>query len=95
MDIAARISAGQGDFILFAVTLYPDRYTTFFWVLLSFHLFAWPHLALAIASRARNQKLAEYTNLMIDSAIIGCYLPLAEFNLGPCAAALLGSERLR
>jgi hypothetical protein len=30
-------------------------------------------------------KLAEYTNLLIDSAFIGCYLPIAEFNLGPCA----------
>ena len=90
LDYLVRVSTYPLYFILFAVTLYPDRYTTFFWVLLSFHLFAWPHLALAIASRARNQKLAEYTNLMIDSAIIGCYLPLAEFNLGPCAAALLG-----
>ena len=75
LDYLVRVSTYPLYFILFAVTLYPDRYTKFFWVLLSFHLFVWPHLALVVASRARNQKLAEYTNLLIDSAIIGCYLP--------------------
>ena len=90
LDYLVRVSTYPLYFILFAVTLYPDRFTKFFWVLLTFHLFVWPHLALAIASRARNQKLAEYANLLIDSAFIGCYLPIAEFNLGPCAAALLG-----
>jgi len=90
LNYLVRVSTYPLYFILFVVTLYPDRYTKFFWVLLSFHLLLWPHLALVFASRARNQKLAEYTNLLIDSAIIGCYLPIAEFNLGPCAAALLG-----
>ena len=90
LNYLVRVSTYPLYFILFVVTLYPDRYTKFFWVLLSFHLLVWPHLALVFASRARNQKLAEYTNLLIDSAIIGCYLPIAEFNLGPCAAALLG-----
>jgi signal transduction histidine kinase len=90
LDYLVRVVMYPLYFVLFVVTLYPDRFTKFFWVLLSFHLFVWPHLALAIASRARNQKLAEYTNLLIDSAIIGCYLPIASFNLGPCAAALLG-----
>jgi len=77
-------------FILLAVALYPDRGTAFFWTLLSFHLFVWPHLALAMASRAKNQKYAEYRNLLIDSVIIGCYLPIAAFNFGPCGAAVLG-----
>jgi signal transduction histidine kinase/ActR/RegA family two-component response regulator len=90
LNYLVRVSTYPLYFILFVVTLYPDRYTKFFWVLLSFHLLVWPHLALVFASRARNQKLAEYTNLLIDSAIIGCYLPIAEFSLGPCAAALLG-----
>jgi signal transduction histidine kinase/ActR/RegA family two-component response regulator len=90
LDYLVRVSTYPLYFILFVVTLYPDRYTKFFWVLLTFHLFVWPHLALVIASRARNQKLAEYTNLLIDSAIIGCYLPIAAFNLGPCTAAVLG-----
>ncbi len=77
-------------FILFAVALYPNRGTTFFWTLLSFHLFVWPHLALAMASREKNQKHAEYRNLLVDSLIIGLYLPIASVNLGPCGAAVLG-----
>jgi signal transduction histidine kinase len=77
-------------FILFGVALYPNRGTPFFWTLLSFHLFIWPHLALAMASRGRNQKHAEFRNLAVDSLIIGCYLPIASFNLGPCGAAVLG-----
>jgi signal transduction histidine kinase len=90
LDYLVRISTYPLYFVLLVVALYPDRYTPFFWVLLSFHLFAWPHVALAIASRARNQKLAEYVNLLVDSAIIGCYLPIASYNLGPCTAAVLG-----
>jgi signal transduction histidine kinase len=90
LDYLVRVSTYPLYFILFVVTLYPDRYTTFFWVLLSLHLLAWPHIALAIASRARNQRQGEERNLLIDAAIIGCYLPIASFNLGPCAAAVLG-----
>ena len=77
-------------FILLVVTNYPDRLIPFFWVLLVFHVLAWPYIALAIASRARNQKLAEYRNLLLDSAVIGCYVSMSSFNLGPSAAVLLG-----
>ena len=90
LDYLVRVSTYPLYFILLSVTLYPNRFTPFFWMLLSFHLFVWPHLALAIASRAKNQKLAEFRNLLADAAMIGCYLPIASFNLGPCAAALLG-----
>jgi hypothetical protein len=85
LDYFVRVLTYPLYFILFGVALYPDRGTRFFWALLSFHLFIWPHLALAMASRAKNQKDAEYRNLLIDSLIIGCYLPIASFNLGPCA----------
>ena len=90
LDYFVRVLMYPLYFVLLAVALYPDRGTPFFWTLLSFHLFVWPHLALAMASRAKNQKHAEYRNLLIDSLIIGCYLPIASFNFGPCAAALLG-----
>ena len=90
LDYFVRVLTYPLYFILFGVALYPDRGTRFFWALLSFHLFIWPHLALAMASRAKNQKHAEYRNLLIDSLIIGCYMPIASFNLGPCAAAVLG-----
>src|SRR5688572_18782317 len=90
LDYIVRVLMYPLYFVLLAVALYPDRGTPFFWMLLSFHLFVWPHLALAMASRAKNQKYAEYRNLLVDSLIIGCYLPIASFNFGPCAAAVLG-----
>ncbi|HKH94803.1 MAG TPA: histidine kinase dimerization/phospho-acceptor domain-containing protein, partial [Gemmatimonadaceae bacterium] len=90
LDYIVRVSMYPLYFVLLAVALYPDRGTPFFWALLSFHLFVWPHLALVMASRAKNQKYGEYRNLLIDSLIIGCYLPIASFNFGPCAAAVLG-----
>ncbi|MEO8561500.1 MAG: ATP-binding protein [bacterium] len=77
-------------FVLFAVTLYPRGVSWPAWAVLSLHLLVWPHVALAVASRAKNQKLAEFRNLLVDSFIIGWYLPIAAFSLGPCAAAVLG-----
>ena len=90
LDYFVRVLTYPLYFILFGVALYPNRGTPFFWMLLSFHLFVWPHLALAMASRGKNQKHAEFRNLIVDSLIIGCYLPIASFNLGPCGAAVLG-----
>jgi signal transduction histidine kinase len=76
-------------FVLFAVTLYPRNVGLLAWAVLSLHLLVWPHVALAVASRAKNQKLAEFRNLLVDSFIIGWYLPITAFSLGPCAAAVL------
>jgi signal transduction histidine kinase len=90
LDFVVRVSMYPLFFILLVVTNYPDRLIPFFWVLLVFHVLAWPYIALAIASRARNQKLAEYRNLLLDSAVIGCYVTMSSFNLGPSAAVLLG-----
>jgi signal transduction histidine kinase len=90
LDYIVRVSMYPRFFVLLVVTNYPDRSTPFFWALLVFHVLLWPYIALAIASRARNQKLAEYRNLLVDSVVIGCYVTACWFNLGPSAAVLLG-----
>jgi signal transduction histidine kinase len=90
LDYFVRVSMYPLFFILLLVTNYPDRLTPFFWSLLVFHVLLWPYIALAIAARARNQKLAEYRNLLFDSVVIGCYVSAVWFNLGPSAAVLLG-----
>jgi signal transduction histidine kinase len=90
LDYIVRVSMYPLFFILLLVTNYPDRLTPFFWALLVFHVLLWPYIALALASRARNQKLAEYRNLLFDSVVIGCYVTAVWFNLGPSAAVLLG-----
>jgi signal transduction histidine kinase/CheY-like chemotaxis protein len=90
LDYIVRVSMYPLFFILLVVTNYPDRLTPFFWALLVFHVLLWPYIALAVAARARNQKLAEYRNLLVDSVVIGCYVTACWFNLGPSAAVLLG-----
>ena len=89
LDHLVRVSTYPLFFILFAVTLLPKGASPIFWTVLSLHLFVWPHVALAVASRAQNPKLAEFRNLLIDSFIIGWYLPIITFSLGPCSAALI------
>jgi signal transduction histidine kinase/CheY-like chemotaxis protein len=90
LDFVTRVTMYPLFFILLVVTNYPERATPFFWFLLVFHVLLWPYIALAVASRANNQKLAEYRNLLVDSAVIGCYVTMSWFNLGPSAAVLLG-----
>ena len=90
LDYLVRVSTYPLYFILFAVTLYPDRYTTFFWVLLSFHLFA-------VAASGAGHRLAgtqpEARRIHQPDDRLGDHrmLPAARrFNLGPCTAAVLG-----
>ncbi|MEO6528030.1 MAG: ATP-binding protein [Gemmatimonadaceae bacterium] len=90
LDHLVRVVTYPLFFGLFAVAFYPRGVPAPVWMVLSLHLLVWPHIALAVASRASNGKLAEFRNLMIDSFIIGWYLPLTAFSLGPCAAAMLG-----
>jgi signal transduction histidine kinase/CheY-like chemotaxis protein len=90
LDHLVRVLTYPLFFGLFAVAFYPRKVSAPVWIVLSLHLLVWPHIALAVASRAKNGKLAEFRNLMIDSFIIGWYLPLTALSLGPCAAAVLG-----
>ena len=44
----------------------------------------WPHLAFLHARTSRDPYRAEIRNLLIDSAIVGMWIPLMHFNLLPC-----------
>lgn len=44
----------------------------------------WPHLAYLHARTSRDPYRAEIRNLLIDSAIVGLWIPLMHFNLLPC-----------
>src|SRR5881275_2281116 len=70
LDYLIRVSTFPLYFILFVVTLGPSRMSPVIWAMLSLHLLVWPHVALAIASRAQNGKAAEFRNLLIDSFLI-------------------------
>jgi signal transduction histidine kinase/CheY-like chemotaxis protein len=77
-------------FILMVVTWYPRDISALAYAVLTLHLLVWPHIALAVASRAKNQKMAEFRNLMVDCFFTGWYMPIAAFSMGPCAAAVIG-----
>lgn len=49
---------------------------------------AWPHLAFALASRSRDPTRAEIRNLLLDSALVGLWVPLMHFNLLPSVLLL-------
>jgi signal transduction histidine kinase len=54
------------------------------------HTFAYPHLARYIAERSADSKAAERRNLLVDSLLIGCYIPVTGYTLWPNAVGLLG-----
>jgi signal transduction histidine kinase len=54
------------------------------------HMVIYPHVARRISMRSSDSKRAEQRNLLVDSFLIGCYIPLTGFSLWPNGAALLG-----
>ena len=58
------------------------------WTLLLFSGLLWPHLALWRSRRSRSPERTERTNLLVDSAIAGLWVPLMHFNLLPSALIL-------
>src|SRR5512141_690716 len=62
------------------------------WALCLFvaHTLAFPHVARRVAMRSDDCKRAEQRNLLVDSFLIGCYVPLTGFSLWPNATSILG-----
>jgi signal transduction histidine kinase len=62
------------------------------WVMAVFlaHAVFYPRVARRISSRSTDSKHAEQRNLLLDSFLIGCYIPFTGFSLWPNTAAILG-----
>jgi signal transduction histidine kinase len=62
------------------------------WALVLFlaHTFIFPHVARRVAARNNDPKRAEQRNLLLDSFLIGCYVPVTGFSLWPNTASILG-----
>jgi diguanylate cyclase len=58
------------------------------WAWAVFACFAWPHVALLLALRARDPFKAELRNFVLDSALAGSLVPLMHFNLLPSVVLL-------
>lgn len=55
------------------------------WAWLLFCGLLWPHVAWLHARRSRDPYRAEQRNLLVDSAMVGTFMPLMHFNLLPSA----------
>ncbi|MCX7034430.1 MAG: diguanylate cyclase [Arenimonas sp.] len=55
------------------------------WSWMALACFAWPHVAYASAARSADPFKAELRNFMVDSALIGSFVPMLHFNLLPSA----------
>ncbi|MEO8336856.1 MAG: ATP-binding protein [bacterium] len=62
------------------------------WIVVVFlgHAVVYPQIARRISMRSSDSKRAEQRNLLLDSFLIGCYIPFTGFSLWPNVAALLG-----
>src|SRR5215207_4275780 len=60
------------------------------WAVMLTHWLVFPHVARYLASRSADSKRAELRNLLIDSFVIGWYVPWTWFSLWPNAAGVLG-----
>ncbi|HIY71563.1 MAG TPA: diguanylate cyclase [Candidatus Luteimonas excrementigallinarum] len=58
------------------------------WLLLLFTSVIWPHIAFQLASRSASPYRAEIRNLLLDSAQVGIWVPLLQFNLLPSVLLL-------
>ena len=76
------LGMGLGGLLLGSV-LYGTPSPAWTWWLLALGALGWPHLAYLLARHSRDPYRAEVRNLLIDSAIVGLWVPLMHFNLLP------------
>lgn len=58
------------------------------WAFCVFTGIVWPHLAFQLASRSASPYKAEVRNLLLDSTMVGIWVPLLQFNLLPSVLLL-------
>jgi len=61
--------------------LFEQHAGAWLWALLAVTFLLWPHLAYAHARFSPDRYAAERRNLLIDSLIVGMWIPLMHFNL--------------
>ena len=76
------LGMGLGGLLLGSV-LHSHQSPAWMWWLLAVSALVWPHLAYLLARHSSDPYRAEVRNLLIDSAIVGLWVPLMHFNLLP------------
>ena len=77
------LGMGLGLWVTSSVLFQTGELARFGWLSVLTMVF-WPHLAYLHARTSRDPYRAEIRNLLIDSAIVGLWIPLMHFNLLPC-----------
>ena len=90
LDYRLRITLYPLYLMLYGAHVWARGVSAWVWALFIWELLIWPHVAVRIARRSSNSKNAELRNLLIDSFVIGCAVPLTGYSLWPNAAGLLG-----
>jgi len=76
------LGMGLGGLLIGSVLHQHDTLTQYGWLaVVSF--FLWPHIAYLLARYSADPFRAEIRNLLIDSALVGLWVPLMQFNLLP------------
>ncbi|MEO8623897.1 MAG: ATP-binding protein, partial [bacterium] len=90
LDFLVRVTTYPLFAVLYLVHLWPRGIPVWVWALFLGHMLVYPFLAREIASRSADSKRAELRNLLVDSFIIGCYMPITSFSIWPNVAGLVG-----
>jgi signal transduction histidine kinase/DNA-binding response OmpR family regulator len=89
VDYLTRLVTYPLFMVLWLAHLHPDLPAGLLAAMLTYGL-VWPHLAYLAARHSRDSKQGELRNLMVDSFIVGAWLPVLEFSLWPSTVPTLG-----
>ena len=90
LDFLIRVCMYPLYLVLYGAHLWGRGIPAWVWAFMIAQTFFWPHIARAVASRSSDSKRAELRNLLIDSFLVGCYLPLCGYSLWPSAVTFIG-----
>jgi diguanylate cyclase len=65
--------------------LYQQDASRWLWALMLLHALTWPHVAWLLSSRAENPARAERRNFLVDTILVGFWVPVMQLNLLPSA----------
>jgi signal transduction histidine kinase len=90
IDFLTRVVTFPGFMLVVVLHMYAAGLQALLLIILAAHSLVWPHVAYFVARRSKTPKAAELRNLLVDSFMIGAWVPVLQFSLWPCTAIVLG-----
>src|SRR4051794_26649108 len=91
INYAIRAGSFAYCFVVVALLGWERGYGGAFWALAALQFLLYPHLVYLRARRSEKQKLAEETNLLLDSALLGAWIAGLAFPLWLAYGALFST----